>query len=140
MRWDPFTELSEWRSRLDRRFDEWPDGRGHPWTPAIDVVREDDRLVMRADLPGIKPDEVKIEFKDDMITVSGEHRESKEEKDRDYVRRERRYGSFSRSVSLPVGVDPKKIEAITKDGVIELTIPLPKEAQTEPVEITPTPA
>lgn len=140
MRWDPFTELSEWRSRLDRMFDEGPDGRGHPWTPAIDVLREDDHLLMRADLPGIKPEEVKIEFKDDMITVSGEHHETKEAKEHNYVRRERRYGSFSRSVSLPAGVDPKKIQAVTRDGIIELTIPLPKEAQKEPVEITPTAA
>lgn len=137
MRWDPFTELSEWRSRLDRMFDEWPDGHGHPWTPAIDVVREDSRLVMRADLPGIKPEEVKVEFKDDMLTVSGEHQESKQERDGDYVRRERRYGSFLRSVAVPAGVDPKKIKATTRDGVIEITVPLPDTAQKEPVQITP---
>ncbi|HUA48787.1 MAG TPA: Hsp20/alpha crystallin family protein [Solirubrobacteraceae bacterium] len=139
-RWDPFSELGELRSRFDRLFDEWLDGHERAWTPAIDVVREDDHLVLRADLPGIKPEEVKIEVEDDILTVSGEHRESKEEKDENYVRRERRYGSFSRSMALPEGVDAKRITATTHDGVIELTIPLPKEAKKEPVKVIPTAA
>ena len=137
-RWEPFAELAELRSRFDRMFDDWLDGHERAWTPAIDVVREDDHLVLRADLPGIKPEEVKIEVEDDILRVSGEHRESKEKKDEHYVRRERRYGSFSRSLALPVGVDAKKIKAKTHDGVIEVTIPLPKEAKKEPVRITPT--
>jgi HSP20 family protein len=139
-RWEPFAELGELRSRFDRRFDEWLEGREHAWTPAIDVVREDGHLVLRADLPGIKPEEVKIEVEDDILTVSGEHTESKEERDKHYVRRERRYGSFSRSMALPSGVDPKKIEAKTHDGVVEVTIPLPEEAKKEAVTITPTAA
>lgn len=139
-RWDPFAELGELRSRLDRMFDESLDGREHAWTPAIDVVREDGHLVVRADLPGIKPEDVKIEVEDDILTVSGEHTESKEEKDENYVRRERRYGSFSRSMALPAGVDAEKIKANTHDGVVEVTIPLPKEAKKEPVRITPTAA
>ncbi len=137
-RWDPFTELGELRSRFDRMFDEWLDGRERAWTPAIDVVREDGHLVVRADIPGIKPEEVKIEVEDDILTVSGEHEERKEEKDKQYVRRERRYGSFSRSMVLPTGVDAKEIKAETHDGVVEVRIPLPQEAKKEKVTITPT--
>ena len=136
-RWEPFAELAELRSRFDRLFDDWLDGHERAWTPAIDVVREDDHLVLRADLPGIKPEEVKIEVEDDILTVSGEHRESKEEKDEQYVRRERRNGSFSRSLTLPVAVDAKKIKAKTHEGVVEVTIPLPKDATKETVNITP---
>ena len=139
-RWDPFTELGELRTRFDRLFDEWLDGRERAWTPAIDVVREDGHLVVRADLPGVKPEEVKIEVEDDILTVSAEHQESKEEKDKNYVRRERRYGSFSRSMALPVGVDAGKIKAKTHDGVVEVTIPLRKEVKKEPVRIIPTAA
>ena len=139
-RWDPFAELGELRTRFDRLFDEWLDGRERAWTPAIDVVREDGHLVVRADLPGIKPEEVKIEVEDDILTVSGEHRESKVEKDKRYVRRERRYGSFSRSMTLPKGVTAKDIKARTHNGVIEVTIPLPKEVKKEAVRITPTAA
>ena len=141
-RWEPFAALSELRTRLDRMFDEWPlfEGREHAWMPAIDVVRENGNLVVRADIPGIKPEEVKIEVEDDILTVSGEHEEHKEEKDKHYVRRERRYGSFSRSMALPAGVDAKNIKAKTHDGVVEVTIPLPKEAKKETVTITPTAA
>lgn len=131
-RWDPFAELGELRTRFDRMFDEWLDGRERAWTPAIDVVREDGHLVVRADLPGIKPEEVKIEVEDDILTVSGEHEERTEEKDKHYVRRERRrYGSFRRSMALPTGVDAKQITAETHDGVVEVTIPLPNEAKKE---------
>jgi HSP20 family protein len=108
------------------------------WTPAIDVVRDNGNLVVHAELPGIKPEEVKIEVEDDILTISGEHEERKEEKDKQYVRRERRYGSFSRSMALPPGVEAKKIKAKTHNGVVDVTIPLPKEAKREAVKITPT--
>ena len=107
-RWEPFAELGELRSRFDRMFDEWLDGRERAWTPAIDVVREDGHLVVRADLPGIKPEEVKIEVEDDILTVSGEHQESKEEKDKHYVRRERRYGSFRARWRCPRASMPRR--------------------------------
>ncbi len=139
-RWEPFAELGELRSRFDRMFDELTDSRERVWTPAIDVVRENGKLVVHANVPGIKPEEVKIEVEDDILTVSGEHEESKEEKDKDFLRRERRYGSFSRSMVLPPGVDAKKIKAKTHDGVVEVTIPLPKEAKKETISITPTAA
>jgi HSP20 family protein len=139
-RWEPFAELGELRSRFDRMFDDFTFGRERTWTPAIDVVRDNGNLVVRADIPGIKPEEVKIEVEDDILTVSGEHEEHKEEKDKHYVRRERRYGSFSRSMTLPPGVEAKNIKAKTHDGVVEVTIPLPKEAKKEPVTITPTAA
>jgi HSP20 family protein len=138
-RWDPFGDLSELRGRFDRMFDEL-DGRRRSWTPAIDVEREDGQVVVRADVPGFKPEEVKIEVSDDVLTISGEHRESEEQKDKDYVRRERRYGSFARSVALPPGVDAKQITATTHDGVVELTIPLPTEEKQEKVTITSTTA
>ncbi|HEX8975458.1 MAG TPA: Hsp20/alpha crystallin family protein [Solirubrobacteraceae bacterium] len=137
-RWDPFAELAELRPRLDRVFREMTDDRDRDWMPAIDVVRDNGNLVVRADIPGIKPEEVKIEVEDDLLTVSGHHEERKEEKDRQYVRRERRYGAFSRSLTLPAGVDAKKIKAETHDGVVEVTIPLPKDEKSEKVTITPT--
>ena len=137
-RWDPFAELSELRGRFDRMFDDVMEGHPRAWTPAMDVVRENGSLVLRADIPGIKPEEVKIEVDNEILTLSGEHEERKEEKDKHYVRRERRYGSFRRSMKLPAGVDPNKIEAKTHDGIVEVTVPLPEEAKKEPVRITPT--
>lgn len=139
-RWEPFAELGELRSRFDRIFDELVEGRERIWTPAIDVVRDNGNIVVRADVPGIKPEEVKIEVQDDILTVSGSHEERREAKEKQYMRRERRYGSFSRSMALPAGVDPKKIKAKTHDGVVEVTVPLPKEAKKEPITIKPTAA
>src|SRR5665213_66729 len=137
-RWYPFAELGGLRSRFDRTFDDFTFGRERAWTPAIDVMRENGNLVVRADIPGIKPEEVKIEVEDDILTVSGEHEEHKEEKDKHYVRRERRYGSFSRSMTLPPGVEAKNIKVTTHDGVVGVTIPLPEEAKKETITITPT--
>lgn len=71
------------------------------------------------------------------LTVSGSHEEREEKKDKHFLRRERRYGSFSRSLALPAGVEAKKIKAKTHDGVVEVTIPLPTEAKKETVTITP---
>jgi HSP20 family protein len=136
-RWDPFLDLAEMRSRFDRLLEDFG-GRERAWAPAVDVVRQDDALVVHADVPGLKPEEIKIEVRDGYLFVTGEHEETKEEKDKEFVRRERHHGSFSRSVQLPDGVDPKKIKARTHDGVLEVTIPLPKEASKETVTITPT--
>ena len=137
-RWDPFAELSDLRTRFERLLEEVePKGRG--WTPAVDVVRENGSLVVKCDIPGIKPEEIDIEVDDGMLTVSGQHEETKESKDEQYVRRERRYGAFTRRLALPDGVDPKKIKATTTDGVLEVIVPLPKDTgKAEPVTITPT--
>ena len=136
--WEPFAELADMRSRFDRMLSELSEGRDRGWTPAIDVVRSNGDLVVRADVPGVKPDEIEIAVADDTLTLSGRHEETKEAEEAGFVRRERRFGAFSRSIALPKGVDAKKIKATTKDGVLELRVPLPEEADKEPVTIVPT--
>jgi HSP20 family protein len=136
-RWEPFTELAEMRQRFDRLLGELGDGE-REWMPAIDMVRDNGDLVVRAEVPGIKPEEIEIKAEEGELTISGKHEEAEEEKGKHFVRRERRYGAFSRTMSLPDGVDPKKIKARTHDGLLEVTIPLPKEKAQEPVTITPT--
>ena len=138
IRWDPFAELTELRSRFDRMLDDLGDGRAREWSPAVDLIRENGHLVLRADVPGIKPEEISIEVDHGVLSLSGKHEETEERTDENIVRRERRYGAFSRRLPLPEGVDPKKIKAVTRDGVLEVTIPLPKEPAQEPVSITPT--
>ena len=135
-RWEPFAELAEMRSRFDRLLGELADGE-RDWMPAVDMVRDDGELVVRAEVPGIKPEEIEIKAEEGELTISGEHQETEEEKGEHFVRRERRYGGFSRTMTLPEGVDPKKIEAKTHDGLLEIRIPLPKETAREPVAITP---
>jgi HSP20 family molecular chaperone IbpA len=95
-------------SRFDRMFRELYGDAERTWTPEIDVVRDNGNLIVRADVPGIKPEEVTIEIEDDILTVSGEHEERTEHKDEHYLRRERRYGSFCRSMALPAGLTPRR--------------------------------
>lgn len=133
-RWDPYADLAEMRDRFDRFFGQT---EGGDWIPAIDLVRHDGDVVVRADVPGMKPEEIRIDVEDGVLTLSGSHEESKEETDEHYVRRERRSGSFSRSMALPQGVDPKAITAVAKDGVLEVTIPMPEPAGEGKVSITP---
>lgn len=134
--WRPLTEL---RHRVDQMFrDVGADSGIGNWTPSMDVIRRDDAMVIRADIPGIKADEVEIAVEDGVLTVSGEHEEKHDEETEQYVRRERRYGSFMRSMTLPRGVKAEDIEATTGDGVLEVTVPLPKEASKQVVEIKAT--
>lgn len=133
--WRPFADFGELRHRADQLFREMGLGGEGSWAPSVDVIRKDGTVVLRADLPGIKPDEVKITVEDDVLTVSGEHAEETEEEGENYMRRERRRGSFSRSMSLPAGVKTEDIESTTENGVLEVTIPLPQAEQKQAVEI-----
>jgi HSP20 family protein len=125
-RWSPFSDFAELRARMDKLFEEVGNGHTGEWSPAIDVIREDKKIVVRADVPGIKPEDIDVKFEDGILTLSGKHMEEKEEKEKDYVRRERRYGAFSRSMTLPEGVSAEDIDATCKDGVLEVTVPIPK--------------
>jgi HSP20 family protein len=136
-RWRPFAELEDLRGRIDRMFSEIGNGDPREWTLPLDIIERDDRYVLRANVPGVNPDDVKIEVEENVLTVSAEHEESAEEKKDNYIRRERRYGSFSRSVTLPKGVDADKVEATCKDGVVEVTFPKPQKEERKAVTITP---
>ena len=93
--------------------------------------------MVQVEIPGIKPEDVEISVEGDVLTISGRHEQAKEEKDRQFVRRERRYGAFSRSMPLPPGVDPEEIEAEYRDGILEVSIPMPAEKEARKVEIKP---
>lgn len=132
---NPFVDLAELRGRLDRVFDDLTDGARATRRLAVDVLDHDDHYLLRADVPGITPDEVKVELEDDVLTVSGSHEEKSEEKDGNYVRRERHFGSFTRSMRVPRGTDPSEIEAKISNGVLEVRIPKPPSAESEPKQI-----
>lgn len=134
---DPFAELGELRGTLHRMFDEWLDGRESARIPAIDVVGEEGKLLVHADLPRNEPELVKIEVEDQLLTIAGEHEERQEKRAGHHVWRERRDRSFSHSMTLPAGVDASRIVATARDGVIEVTIPLPTGAHRERIAITP---
>ena len=105
--------------------------------PAMDVVKANGCLVIKADLPGISAEEVEIRIEDDILTLCGEHEEEHEDKGSDWVRKERRFGSFSRSLPLPTGVNPDEVKATTHDGVLKVTVPLPSNGKQSAVTIKP---
>ncbi len=99
------------------------------WAPAIDVVTEDGNLVIRAELPGVKQEDVDITLHNNVLTISGERKAEQEEERGGYYVRERRYGSFSRSLTIPEGVDESKIHARYENGVLEVTVEGAAEVQ-----------
>jgi HSP20 family protein len=110
----------------------------HYGVPPVDMIREDGRLIVRAEVPGSKPEEIEIKVDSGTLTISGSHEEASEEHDKEFVHRERRFGAFSRTLALPEAVDAKKIKATVHDGVLEITLPLHRETEAQPMAITPT--
>jgi HSP20 family protein len=140
VRWDPVRELDSLQGDMNRLFDRFfegraPEGASRRWIPAMDLVETEDALVLRGDLPGMSEDDVNIEIKDNVLTVSGERKSDHEEKGEGFHRVERAVGSFSRSLALPTGIDPEKVEAKFDNGVLEVRIPKPAEAQPTRVQI-----
>lgn len=134
--WEPLTDLGELRSRIDRAFVDFTDSEARAWAPPMDVVREGNHLVMTADVPGVKPEEIEIEVEGDELTVSGRHAEEHRVSEDHYMRRERRTGSFMRSLRLPEGCDPSGIEAKTHDGVLEIRIPIADKPAAQKIEVS----
>jgi HSP20 family protein len=139
IRWDPSREVDTLQSEVNRIFDTFfgsqsNDVRTRRWVPAMDLVETDDHLVLRADLPGLERDDVDIEVKDGVLTVSGERRAEQEKRSEGFYRVERAFGSFSRSLSLPEGIEPEGISADFNRGVLEVRIPKPEE--TKPVRVS----
>jgi HSP20 family protein len=137
VRWDSGREVDSLQSEVNRVFDAFF-GNGAPrrrWVPAMDLVETDDNLVLRADLPGLSRDDVEIEIKDGVLTVSGERKAEHEEKSEGFYRVERTFGRFSRSLSLPEGIDADRVVADFEDGVLEVRIPKPEARKPHRVEI-----
>jgi HSP20 family protein len=107
------------------------------WAPFIDVFEKADELVVRAELPGLKKEQIKLEIADGELTISGERKEEEEKKEKGVYRSERRYGSFLRTIPLPEGAKVEKAAATVKEGVLEVKMPLAKvEARRRRIEIT----
>jgi HSP20 family protein len=105
------------------------------WAPAMDLVEADDHFVLKADLPGLGDDDVTIEVQDGTLTISGERKSEHETREKGWYRLERSFGRFSRSLTLPEGVDADKIEASFDKGVLEVRIPKPEERKPRRVSI-----
>lgn len=133
--WSPFERLGSLREELNRLFD-FPVSRdtGGGYAPALDVHDEDNEVTVAIELPGMKKEELDISLHEGVLTVSGERKLERENKEEKPYRSERYYGKFSRSVALPAQVDPNRVTAEYKDGI--LTVKLPKVEEAKPRQIT----
>ena len=132
MRPEPFTQ------EFDRLFSSLFENRNRGvqrWMPAMDIVEADDHFVLKADLPGLGEDDVAIEVQDNVLTLSGSREAEHERNEQGWHRLERSYGSFSRSLTLPDGVDPDKVAASFDRGVLEVRIPKPEERKPRRISI-----
>ena len=144
IRWEPVRELNTIQNEMNRLFNTFfepaPQGNGpslsRRWIPAMDLVETDKDFVLRADLPGLSENDVNIELEDNVLTVSGERKSEHEERKEGYYRVERASGRFSRSLTLPEGVDPEKVRANFENGVLEVRIPKPEQRQPRKVTIS----
>src|SRR3954452_6420659 len=138
-RWDPFRELATLQNRVNSLFQDY----GRPgqdeltttssFVPAVDVYEDEHKVTLKLEIPGIKQEDVDIRLENNTLTVRGERNFEKEEKEENFHRIERRYGSFSRSFTLPNSVDPENVKADYRDGV--LNIELAKRAEAKPKQI-----
>jgi HSP20 family protein len=142
VRWEPLRELGTLQNEMNRLFNTVFDapsggagGAMRRWMPAMDLVEIGDHFVLRADLPGLSEDDVKIELEDTTLTISGERAAEHEAGDAGYHRVERAFGSFSRSLQLPKGIDPEAVAASFDRGVLEVRIPKPEERKPRRIEI-----
>ena len=145
IRWEPVAELGAIQNEMNRLFNNLvdqpnPTGRdsatGRRWIPAMDLVETGDHYVLRADLPGLSDEDVNVQVEDKMLTISGERKAEHDTQQDGYHRLERAFGAFSRSLTLPEGIDPDEVQAHFDRGVLEIQIPKPEQKKPRQVQIS----
>ena len=141
VRWEPFRELTSLHQDMNRWLNGFFEGQSREprtWVPALDVWETDSDIVYAFDLPGIPEEKISVEVKDETLTVSAEREKTEEISEDRYYRFERRFGSFSRAVGLPQGVNEDEIVANYHDGVLEIRVQKPKEQQPRKIALSKT--
>ena len=143
VRWDPFRELEEVSDRLNRMFAR-PAARTSngketmivaDWTPSVDISETEGEYQIKAEIPDVKKEDVKVTVEDGVLTIQGERKHEKEEKGKKFHRIERSYGSFVRTFSLPDVIEEEKVKAEFKDGVLNLHLPKSEKAKPKAIEV-----
>ncbi len=143
MRWEPYREIATLQDRLNRVFGGTlarPQGEDEmnlaAWAPPVDIAEEKDRILITAELPGFREDEIEIQTENGMLTLRGERKFEKESDGKSYHRVERSYGQFVRSFSLPNNVDREKIKAHFSDGLLKVDLPKREDAKPRTIKIS----
>ncbi|HZD60138.1 MAG TPA: Hsp20/alpha crystallin family protein [Anaerolineae bacterium] len=140
-RWDPWHDLIAMQSELNKLFErtfsseERGVARAAVWAPAIDMFDRNNAVIVRAELPGVKAEDVDISIIDNKLVVKGERKFKEEIKEENYYRIEQRYGSFERIVQLPAKVDVGNVEAVYAEGVLEINLPKAEEERPKQIKI-----
>ena len=144
VRWDPFRELEEMSDRLNRVFARTGSARAaddtgafltFDWAPSVDIAETAEAFEIKAELPDVKKDDVKVTVEDGQLRISGERKQEKDEKGKKFHRVERSYGSFMRSFALPENVDDSKLSAEYKDGVLNVRLPKTEKAKPKAIAV-----
>ncbi|MEO0083537.1 MAG: Hsp20/alpha crystallin family protein [candidate division WOR-3 bacterium] len=138
--WDPFKELTEIKEEFDDFFFNRPFRRAlrtmvGQFSPAIDVIDKKDKIVVKAEIPGVDKKDMTISISEDELTIRGEVKREEEVNEKDYYRCERTYGRFSRTIPLPTAVDKSKAKATYKDGILEITLPKSETAKEKEIKV-----
>ena len=142
IRWEPYRELSSLAERVNRAFGvPVPRTRDEEislgsWIPPVDILEENDRIVLTAELPGFQPQQVEVQMEGGVLTLKGERKFEEENEGRNYHRVERSYGQFVRSFTLPNNVDRDSIKASFADGLLHIELPKREEAKPRQIKIT----
>jgi len=139
----PFTDLEAIQREMNRLFDFSLSRPGYDdtsllggqWAPLVDIYDSKDNLVVKADLPGLRKDDIQVAIQEKILTISGEKKQELNVSENEYLRTERFYGSFHRAITLPIEVDRTKVQANFKDGVLELVLPKKEEAKPQQIKI-----
>lgn len=142
-RWNPMKELEEMEKRLSTLFGRAPLKNGEreeamtvaEWSPLVDISEDEKEYLIKAELPELKKEDIKVSVHEDVMTISGERKSEKEEKGKKYHRIERSYGSFMRSFTLPEDADATKVVAECKDGILRVRLPKTEKPKAKSVEI-----
>ena len=138
-KWDPFPDLTSLRDDIESLW-AWPFvtmARRGAFVPAVDVYDNEDAIMIKADVAGLKPEDVEVEVNDNLLTIRGERKQEEETEKKGYTRIERRYGSFERSISLPAPTKVGEIDATCQDGVLTVRVPKGEVKKAERIEIKP---
>ncbi len=138
-RWEPFRDMLSLRADMDRLFKslfgEIPEEREGFWAPVLDIEEDSDNIMVRAEIPGMKKEDIKVSVRNNVLTISGERKQEKEMKNKTYHRVERYYGKFRRTITLPSEVETDQIKASYKDGVLMVTLPKPESKKPQQIDV-----
>jgi HSP20 family protein len=141
VQYDPNRSLSSLRDNINRMFDmsfpmDWEEGREvAQWRPTVDIYEKDGEKVVHAELPGVKKEDITLEMKENVMTIRGKRTSEEEVEEDGYYRKERKFGAFQRSISLPEAIDTEQIKATYRDGVLEIRIPQSEATGTRRISI-----